>query len=146
MDSHLTDIARVIQLAVAPVFLLTALATMISALNARLGRIVDRRRVVLGRTADSTDVHSTDADSAVELALLARRSRLVYFAIFCVVSAALLVCLVVAGAFLGALLSVDLARMVAALFIGAMLAMIAGLSLFLREVYLAVRAGSHNRR
>lgn len=141
MESHLTDIARVIQLAVAPVFLLTALATMISALNARLGRIVDRRRVVLGRTAEATD-----DDSTVELALLARRSRLVYFAIFCVVSAALLVCLVVAGAFLGALLSVDLARMVAALFIGAMLAMIAGLSLFLREVYLAVRTGSHNRR
>ena len=141
MESHLTDIARVIQLAVAPVFLLTALATMISALNARLGRIVDRRRVVFARS-DS----AADAESAGELDLLARRSRLVYFAIFCVVSAALLVCLVVAGAFLGALLSVDLARMVAALFIGAMLAMIAGLSLFLREVYLAVRAGSHNRR
>ncbi|HEY5763322.1 MAG TPA: DUF2721 domain-containing protein [Rhodocyclaceae bacterium] len=141
MESHLTDIARVIQLAVAPVFLLTALATMISALNTRLGRIVDRRRVVFARS-DS----AADAESAGELDLLARRSRLVYFAIFCVVSAALLVCLVVAGAFLGALLSVDLARMVAALFIGAMLAMIAGLSLFLREVYLAVRAGSHNRR
>ena len=141
MESHLTDIARVIQLAVAPVFLLTALATMISALNARLGRIVDRRRVVFARS-DS----AADAESAGELDLLARRSRLVYFAIFCVVSAALLVCLVVAGAFLGALLAVDLARMVAALFIGAMLAMIAGLSLFLREVYLAVRAGSHNRR
>ena len=141
METHLTDIARVIQLAVAPVFLLTALATMISALNARLGRIVDRRRVVLARGDNAAD-----AESGGELDQLARRGRLVYFAIFCVVSAALLVCLVVAGAFLGALLSVDLARMVAALFIGAMLAMIAGLSLFLREVYLAVRAGSHNRR
>lgn len=36
--------------------------------------------------------------------------------------------------------------MVAALFIAAMLAMIAGLGLFLREVYLAVRTGSHERR
>lgn len=141
MDSHLTDIARVIQLAVAPVFLLTALATMISAMNSRLGRIVDRRRVIQGR-AGSAD----DRDAQTELELLARRSRLVYFAIFCVVSAALLVCLVVAGAFMGALLSVDLARMVAALFICAMLAMIAGLGLFLREVYLAVRTGSHERR
>ena len=141
METHLTDIARVIQLAVAPVFLLTALATMISALNARLGRIVDRRRVVLGRNDGAADL-----DTAGELDQLARRGRLVYFAIFCVVWAALVVCLVVSGAFLGALLSVDLARMVAALFIGAMLAMIAGLSLFLREVYLAVRAGSHNRR
>jgi hypothetical protein len=140
-SSHLTDIARVIQLAVAPVFLLTAIATMISAMNVRLGRIVDRRRVVLGRVGSAED-----PEANAELDLLARRSRLVYFAIFCVVLAALLVCMVVAGAFLGALLAVDLARMVASLFIGAMLAMIAGLGLFLREVFLAVRAGSHNRR
>ena len=141
MESHLTDIARVIQLAVAPVFLLTAIATMIGAMNVRLGRIVDRRRVVLGRAGSVGD-----ADSAVELATLARRSRLVYFAIFCAVLAALLVCMVVAAAFLGALLSVDLARLVATLFIAAMVAMIAALGLFLREIFLAVRDGTHNRR
>lgn len=145
MDSHLTDISRVIQLAVAPVFLLTAIATLISAMNARLGRIVDRRRVVQARVSAPTG-GSTDADAAVELDHLARRSRLVYYAIFCVVLAALLVCMVVAGAFLGALLSVDLARTVAALFIAAMLAMIAGLGLFLREVFVAVRVGNHIRR
>jgi hypothetical protein len=51
----------------------------------------------------------------------------------------------VAGAFLGALLGVDLARSVAGLFIAAMLAMIAALGLFLREVFLAVRSGTHNQ-
>lgn len=140
MDSHLTDISRVIQLAVAPVFLLTAIATLISAMNARLGRIVDRRRVVQTRSLGS------EPEVEAELAQLARRSRLVYHAIFCVVLAALLVCLVVAGAFLGALLSMDLARTVAGLFIAAMLAMIAGLGLFLREVFIAVRVGSQLRR
>jgi len=56
--------------------------------------------------------------------------------------AALLVCFVVAGAFLGALIAADLTRLVAALFILAMGSMIAALSLFLREIYLAVSAGS----
>lgn len=138
MESHLTDISRVIQLAVAPVFLLTAIATMINALNTRLGRIVDRRRVVQERLGEG-------AATEEEIRLLVRRSALVYYAIFCAVLSALLVCLVVAGAFLGALLGVDLARSVAALFIAAMLAMIAALGLFLREVFLAVRSGSHNR-
>ena len=46
MESHIADITRVIQLAVAPVFLLTAIGTIISALNIRLGRVVDRRRVL----------------------------------------------------------------------------------------------------
>ena len=43
---HVSDITRIIQLAVAPVFLLTAIGTILSALNNRLGRIVDRRRVL----------------------------------------------------------------------------------------------------
>lgn len=143
MDSHLTDISRVIQLAVAPVFLLTAIATMISALNARLGRIVDRRRVVQERLQSAAGEAAEAATN--EIRMLVRRSRLVYYAIFGAVLAALLVCLVVAGAFLGALLGVDLARSVAALFIAAMVAMIAALSLFLREVFLAVRSGTHNQ-
>jgi len=49
LESHLTDITHVIQLAVAPVFLLTAIATLINALNIRLGRGIDRRRLMLGR-------------------------------------------------------------------------------------------------
>ncbi|MCX7157282.1 MAG: DUF2721 domain-containing protein [Rhodocyclales bacterium] len=143
MNPNLTDISHVIQLAVAPVFLLTAIATLINALNTRLGRIVDRRRVVQER------LHTREPDEAdaakLEIRLLVRRSRLVYYAIFGAVLSALLVCLVVAGAFLGALLGVDLARSVAALFIAAMVAMIAALGLFLREVFLAVRSGTHNQ-
>jgi hypothetical protein len=93
----------------------------------------------------STRADDEAGSAQQEIRMLVRRSRLVYHAIFCSVLSALLVCMVVAGAFLGALLGVDLARTVASLFIAAMLAMIAGLSLFLREVYLAVRAGTHNQ-
>ncbi|MBK9029029.1 MAG: DUF2721 domain-containing protein [Propionivibrio sp.] len=141
MEPHLTDIARVIQLAVAPVFLLTAIATLISAMNTRLGRIVDRRRVIQTRLKERKESDQPEARN--ELAKLARRTRLVYYSIFCAVFAALLVCLVVAGAFLGALIAVNLSRMVATLFIAAMLAIIAALGLFLREIYLAVRAAGH---
>ena len=140
MEPHLSDISRVIQLAVAPVFLLTAIATLINAMNTRLGRIVDRRRVVQTRLKEGEQ-----PEALTELAQLARRTRLVYYSIFCAVFAALLVCLVVAGAFLGALVAVNLSRMVASLFIAAMLAIIAALGLFLREIYLAVRAAAHER-
>ncbi len=46
MEPHVSDIVRIIQLVVAPVFLLTAVGTLINALNTRLGRAVDRRRVL----------------------------------------------------------------------------------------------------
>lgn len=144
MLGDLDDIAHVIQLAVAPVFLLTAIATLINAMNGRLGRIVDRRRVVLEqlRHPGADDL----AEAGEEMLLLARRSRLVYLSILFAVFSALLVCLVVAGAFIGAMISVKLAHAVAGLFVAAMFAMVASLSLFLREIYLAVSTGSHYRR
>lgn len=141
----LTDITHVIQLSVAPVFLLTAIATLINAMNGRLGRIVDRRRAVQDRQRALAAGDAERGEMDGELAQLARRSRLVYLAIFCAVLSALLVCLVVAGAFVGALLTTSLANLVAVLFIGAMFAMVASLGLFLREVFLAVSGGTHYR-
>lgn len=138
METHITDIAHVIQLSVAPVFLLTAISTLIAGMNTRLGRIIDRRRVV----TDALQNKAATSSDTEELVLLARRRHLIYLAILFAVVAALLVCFVVAGAFLGALISADLSRLVAGLFILAMGSMIAALSLFLREIYLAVSTGS----
>ena len=143
MESHLTDVTRVIQLSVAPAFLLVAMGTLINILTTRLARIVDRRRVVRERLDTLAGLPAAEQREMTQLIL---RGNLIYFAILFAVLGALLVCLVVAGAFLGALLSVELARGVAGLFVLTMMAMVAAWSLFLCEVYLAVRAGTHNRR
>ncbi|MFV0664576.1 DUF2721 domain-containing protein [Denitromonas sp.] len=142
MPEHLTDLAHAIQLAVAPVFLLTALATLINAMSGRLARVVDRRRVVRRRLQEQTAPDQKDALER-ELSLLARRGTQIYQAIFCQVLSALLVCLVVAGAFVGTMVRIDVTTTIATLFILAMLAMISGLGLFLREVYIAVRRPTH---
>jgi hypothetical protein len=140
METHIADITRVIQLAVAPVFLLTAIGTILGALNIRLGRVVDRRRVINER------LRSLDEEAAqplrAELALVARRSKLIYHAIFAAVTAALLICLVVAIAFVGALLTIELARLVAVLFVLSMGALIVCLATFLREIFVAVTEGA----
>lgn len=145
MESHIAEIARVIQLAVAPVFLLTAIATLVATLNNRLGRVVDRRRALMERSAEILSTHENDI-TVIELGLLSRRARLVYQSIFSAVLGALFICLVVASAFLAALISYDLSRVVAGLFILSMLALIIALSLFLREVYLAVAHSTHVNR
>ena len=145
MESHITDITHVIQLAIAPVFLLTAIGTLIAVLNLRLGRNIDRRRLMEEELRGSTEDKQTDEQRARqrELRLLARRVRLIYFAMLSAGLGALLVCLVVAGAFVGALVAVDISREVAVLFILAMFAVIGCLGMFLREVYLAVTTGGH---
>lgn len=142
MTLPLADLTHVIQLSLAPAFLLVAIGGLIMILATRLGRIVDRRRTLLERSAVLPDAPALTA----ELANLAHRSTLIYFAILSAVVGALLVCLVVAGAFLGALLDVKLAEVVASLFVLAMIALIIAWSLLLREIYLAVRIGDHRHR
>ena len=141
VESHLPEIASVIQLAVAPVFLLTAVGTIIAALNVRLGRAVDRRRVLeQGLQARSGGQND---DARAELAQIARRIRYVYLSIVFSVLSGLFVCLLIAGAFIGAFVAMDLARTVAAMFVLAMLCLIASLLLFLREIFLAVSTPRH---
>ena len=145
MDAHVTDIARIIQLAVAPVFLLTAIGTILSALNNRLGRIVDRRRLLLDRTRTAvTDGAEAAKEDIEELVLLARRLGLIYNAVMFAVVSGLLICLLVATAFMGVFISIDLARVVIMLFILSMFALIGCLALLLREIFLAVKVGQHD--
>ncbi len=139
MESHILDISHVIQLSVAPVFLLTAIATMINAMSGRLGRIIDRRRLIQDRFQKADESHADQL--RLDLEMLIRRSRMIYLGILFSVLAALFICLVVAGAFVGALVEVELSKLVAVVFILAMSSMIVSLGLFLREVYLGVSSG-----
>jgi len=143
-ELQISDIAHVIQLAVAPVFMLTAVGTIIAALNIRLGRAVDRRRVLEERLGELGDLDAQDARE--ELLQIASRIRTVYFAILFAVLAGLFVCLLIAGAFIGAFVAANLSRMIGALFVLAMLALIACLLLFLREIFLAVTTPRHAPR
>ena len=132
-----------IQLAIAPVFMLTAIASIINALLGRLGRAVDRRRVVEDQVAQADQ---QDPDAVAELVLLARRIQLVLWSIGCAVLSALLVCILIGAAFLGAYTSLDLSRTVAMLFIAAVLALTGCLLIFMREVFLAALSVQHNVR
>ena len=142
---HVADISRIIQLAVAPVFLLTAIGTILSALNNRLGRIVDRRRVLQERLrrGDTGDAEGLKED-VYELELLARRIGLIYHAIVMAIVCALFICLLVASAFVGVFVAFDFTRLIGTLFILAMFALIGSLWLLLREVFLAVKVGHHD--
>ena len=140
-DPHVPEIAGVIQLAVAPVFLLTAVGTVIAALNIRLGRAVDRRRVLEQKlpSMPAQEIQSARA----ELETIARRIRYVYLAILCAVISGLFICLLIAGAFLGAFVRTDLSYTIGAMFVFAMLGLTACLLLFLREIFLAVSTPRH---
>jgi uncharacterized protein DUF2721 len=129
------DISHLISLAIAPVFLLTAVGTLLGVLSNRLGRVVDRIRALDAlENLDAAQRATVDG----ELALLSRRMRLVYTAMASAVFSALFVGLLMITAFVDAFIALDLWQTVGVLFIAAMLAFICSLCVFLREIFIAV--------
>lgn len=128
-------IAHAIQLAIAPVFLLTGIAALLGVMATRLARIIDRARYY-EQTWEEMD-EAARMSARGELENLERRRHLASWAINFCTSAALLVCIVIATLFIEAFFSSDLKWLAGALFVSAMIALIGGLGCFLREVYVA---------
>jgi|JI10StandDraft_1071094.scaffolds.fasta_scaffold20473_11 hypothetical protein len=132
------SIAHNIQLAVAPVFLLTGIGSVLNVLTTRLGRIIDRAR---GIEAHFPDFGAEDRAVAIrELRVLDRRMATVHIAIALCTTAALLVCVLVAILFIGDFVPVPPSTTIAALFVVAMTLLIGGLVMFLREIRIATRS------
>jgi hypothetical protein len=128
----------VIQLAVAPVFLLSGIGIVLTVLTNRLARVVDRARKL--EEAARAGAAETLEERRQELRIMARRTRLMNHAITLSTCSALLVAVVVVLLFLAAFLDFNATLAVAGLFILAMLSLIGALLLFLREVFLAIKA------
>jgi len=132
------DLAHVIQLAVAPVFLLTGVSGFLNVMANRLGRVVDRARWLEANFTDSDHPHH--ARQVEELRGLDRRIMLANWAILLCTSAAAMICLVVAGLFVAGLANLGFARTMAVGFVMAMVLLIAGLAFFLAEVRISLRS------
>jgi Na+/melibiose symporter-like transporter len=126
-------VAHAVQLAVAPVFLLSGIGAMLAVMTSRLGRIIDRARDLEERLVDASPEYFSTLQT--DLRMLSQRAKLIYLAIALCTTTALLVCAVVAFLFVSAFLQFDASVVVALLFIAAMSTFVFGLLWFLREIY-----------
>ena len=127
--------ARAIQLAIAPVFLLSAIAMFLNVLTNRLGRIIDRSRALEAGLAPPSA--SGAAALHAEIVTLSKRARLIDYAITLATTTSLFVCAVIAILFLGTFLNIDIDITVMVLFIVAMLSLVLALLCLLREILIA---------
>lgn len=132
-----------IQLALAPVFLLTAVAAMIGAVTGRLSRIIDRARVLEERlsnghyTRGSTDPAATRAHA--ELRDLRTRGLLVNVCIALLTFCALLIGLTIVTLFLGETTGLEFLRLPTLCFLAGVVCFLLALLCFLAETLLATR-------
>ncbi len=95
-----TSVTHSVQLAVAPVFFLTAVAGMISAVAGRLARIIDRARVLEERVRNAQDPDVIEG-LLRELEYLRKRGRIANACIGFLVLCGLLIGLTIVALFLG---------------------------------------------
>lgn len=150
------DIAHLIQVALTPIFLISAIGVTLNVLTSRLARIVDRARAMekeaAGMDAVRKDAARKDAlrneairpdpvpagrDLHAALRVLERRASYINAAITLITISALFIALVVVMLFVNAFLRWDLAAFIACMFILSMLALAAALLSFLIEVRIA---------
>lgn len=128
-------IAQTIQLALAPVFVLVAIANIMNLLSTRLGRVVDRSRQLQDR---HTATSGADHDAVViEMRAIAQRIHLITRAIFLLVLSGLTIGVTVAVLFLEEFVAVRLQVAAAGLFLIAISLLMWALMLFLAETRVA---------
>lgn len=138
MDSSVTALASVIQIAVAPVFLLAGIAGFLNVMSGRLGRIVDRARVAERRFLGLNNAERR-SEAKYELKTLWRRIKIINWSIGMCTASALLVCSVVVSIFIGDFWHLQLGDLIVGLFVLSLILLICALVLFLKEVQLATR-------
>ena len=137
-ETEVTEIAAIVQLAVAPVFLLAGIGAFLNVCAGRLARIVERARSVEPQLLGSRGAEHDRLQG--EIRILDRRMALVSRAIWLSVLSAVLTCAVVVLLFAGSLLKAEFGTTIALLFIVTMIALGLGFAVFLLETRVASRA------
>ena len=135
MTADVVDIAHLVQMSVAPVFLLTGVGAVLSVLTTRLARVIDR-----GRQLDLWVAEGHDASwHEHELKKLAKRNFLINSAITLATVSAFFVCSVILVIFASQVFPSQavFGDVITTCFILAMLCLMLSLALFLGEIWVA---------
>ena len=138
IPTELSAVAQGIQLAIAPVFLLNAVAAMIGAVAGRLARIIDRARQVEAWMEESPDAPKMQRWKD-DLRLLRRRSTLVNWCIALLILCAILIGSTIVFLFFGETLEVNFARTATVTFMVGVVFFLLALLCFFAETLLSAK-------
>lgn len=134
---NLGNIANAVQLALTPAFLLTGIAGILNVMSGRLSRITDRGRAL--KLEKEGNLQLEYGSVSEEIQILERRMRITSMAITASTIAAFFVCIVIAMLFVEGMIGVKLDMIIAVFFAFAMLSLVMGLALYLREVHISMQ-------
>ena len=145
IDLQTENVAKLIQLALGPVFLLSGVGITLSMLTNRLARIVDRART-LETQRESTSNDKKLATIDADLKIIFRRARCINGAIALSTTSAFLTALVVTLLFASEFTPLGVGGAIALMFVASMASLSVAFLMFLIEVRIAIkslRIGEH---
>ncbi len=133
-----SSLLPVIQLAITPVILISGMGALMLTITGRMGRIVDRTRILAGQVLVATGEDRRHLDE--QLKIMWQRAQLIRRAVTFLGLSMLVACLLVVTIFGGALLGRDFGVVLLTLFAASVLLLIAALVAFLKDIYVSLHA------
>lgn len=135
------ELVPILQVAIGPVILISGVGLLLLSMTSRLGRVIDRARLLAQQVRQGLE--GDQARVPAQIRVLEKRARLIRGAIIFASVSLLMAAVLIVSLFVAALFGLQLAWLVAAIFIGSMVALIASLTAFIWDVHLSLIALKH---
>lgn len=133
MIPGVSELIPVLQIAIGPVILISGIGLLLLSMTNRLGRIVDRSRSLWRELRDLGDPAEREL-TIQQLRHLRTRAVLVRWAVTLSTLSIFLAAVLIVTLFVAALLQLEIAWLISAIFIACLLALIGSVAAFLREI------------
>jgi hypothetical protein len=132
------EIIPLLQVAIGPVILISGIGLLLLTMTNRFGRIIDRSRILVRDLREKASDNQQRVQAQVTI--LMKRARLVRFSIHLAAISVLVTAILIVVIFLTALLQLEVAWLIFALFSVCMLALIISLITFIKDINLSLVA------
>ena len=129
---ELSQIIPVLQTAIGPVILISGIGLLLLTMTNRLGRAIDRSRILVDKLPNATEVSKTKI--VAQLRILWRRARMIRLVIVLSSVSALAAAILIIVLFVNVLWQIETAWIIVSLFILCMICLIGSLILFIYDV------------
>jgi hypothetical protein len=137
-STRLHELIPVLQVAVAPVILISGIGLLLLSLTNRFGRAVDRSRQLIREMRGATE--NDRLRLAAQVDILYRRARLIQISIILSTMSVLFATMLIITLFFTALLNLELASLISFIFMGCLASLIVSLLAFILEIHLSLKA------
>jgi len=136
--TQLHELIPVLQIAIAPVILISGVGLLLLSMTNRFGRAIDRSRQL---AREMREAGPTEQDRlAGQIEILYRRARLIRLSIIAAAISVLMAAVLIISLFLSALLKVEVGWLISVVFIVGMVALIISLVAFIQDIHLSLMA------